>query len=145
MSTPLSPNPARIDWITLAVENLDRSCRFYQAMNFGPGHPVSEGVISFELGGGVTLAIAEVDAYSGFVGSGIDACRPGGVMLSRNTGSRESVREIIGRLEALGGQVTREMAETNWGTFSGWVLDPDGHPWEICFNPRLKETASSES
>ena len=114
-------------------------------MEFGEARRISDGVLGFSLGSGVTLAISQTSTFSGILESDIDACRPGGVLLSRNMDSSTAVREMIERLQALGGRITREMGETTWGTFSGWILDPDGHPWEICFNPRLKETTSSES
>ncbi|MCH2161011.1 MAG: VOC family protein [Phycisphaerales bacterium] len=139
---PISPNPPRIDWITLSVEDLDRASGFYEAMGFGRPKRISDGVLGFELGGGATLAISAAKTFSGLIDAGEESCRPGGVLLSRNVDSASEVRELIERLQALGGSLTREMGETPWGTFSGWVLDPDGHPWEICFNPRLIEHSS---
>ena len=60
----------------------------------------------------------------------------GGVTLAHNVRSAEEVDAVIEEARAAGAVIGRPGAETFWGGYSGVFLDPDGHPWEVAFNPR---------
>jgi predicted lactoylglutathione lyase len=141
MPPPLNELPPRVDWITLAVDDLQRSRVFYEALGFGPAEVMDDDLVLFQLEMG-TLALIGIDRLSKDVG--IQAGRPGAVLLSRNLQSEEAVHGMIERLIQGGGTETREVGTTPWGTVSGWILDPDGHPWEICFNPRIQYSSQEE-
>jgi len=64
-----------------------------------------------------------------------DGSRWGGIALAHNVGSREHVHEVIEQARTLGGEVTREPAETFYGGYAGAFRDLDGHTWEIAHNP----------
>ena len=59
----------------------------------------------------------------------------GGVALAHNVGSRDEVDRIVEEARAAGALIRREPAETFYGGNAGVFLDPDGHPWEVAFNP----------
>jgi len=61
----------------------------------------------------------------------------GGVGLSYNVGSAAEVDTLIEEARAAGASVPREPAERWWGGYSGVFLDPDGHPWEVAYNPGM--------
>ncbi|WP_406601138.1 VOC family protein [Micromonospora yasonensis] len=59
----------------------------------------------------------------------------GGVGLAQNVRSREQVDEILGRAAEAGATVTRPARDTFYGGYAGCFTDPDGHLWEIAWNP----------
>lgn len=58
-----------------------------------------------------------------------------GVTLAYNVGSPEEVDEALAQAESAGAAIPRPGAETLWGGYSGVLVDPDGHPWEVAHNP----------
>ena len=58
-----------------------------------------------------------------------------GVALAQNVRSRQEVDEIVGAAERAGGRVTRPPGETSYGGYAGYFADPDGHLWEVAYNP----------
>jgi uncharacterized glyoxalase superfamily protein PhnB len=59
----------------------------------------------------------------------------GGITLAHNVGSATEVDEVTELPRSAGGTIAREPADTFWSGYDAIVLDPDGHPWEIAFNP----------
>ena len=59
----------------------------------------------------------------------------GGVTLAHNVASPEAVDQVLSEAEAAGATITRAALGTSWGGYSGVFLDPDGHPWEVAYNP----------
>lgn len=125
----------RISLVTLGVDDLDRSTAFYRD---GLGLPLrddeSEGVAFFELAGAWLAlypreALAE-DATVSPEGSGFR-----GVTIAHNVASTEAVDAVIAEAEAAGATVVKPADETFWGGYSGYFADPDGHLWEVAWNP----------
>ena len=141
---PIPISPPRVDWITLAVGDLDRSRSFYEAMGFGVAEPMGTDLLVFHLDNGGRLALMCAQRLASEVGLKVGIGRPGSVLLSRNVGSADEVYSTLNRLIEAGGTTTRNAGATEWGTVSGWILDPDGHPWEICFNPHIHHSSQEE-
>jgi uncharacterized glyoxalase superfamily protein PhnB len=59
----------------------------------------------------------------------------GGIALAHNVRSRDEVDTVLAQATAAGGRVTRPAAETFYGGYAGVFADPDGHPWEVAWNP----------
>jgi uncharacterized glyoxalase superfamily protein PhnB len=59
----------------------------------------------------------------------------GGVTLAYNVRSPAEVDTVLAEAKTAGARIGREGAETFWGGYSGVFVDPDGHPWEVAFNP----------
>ena len=59
----------------------------------------------------------------------------GGVTLAHNVRSPAEVDEVLVQAEAAGAHIARPGGETFWGGYTGMFVDPDGHPWEVAFNP----------
>jgi catechol 2,3-dioxygenase-like lactoylglutathione lyase family enzyme len=131
----------RISMVTLAVADLARSRRFYEA---GLGWEVvsgeTEGIVCFQLGGMVLAlygraAFAE-DTGLGDTGLAEDSAPPRpSVALAYNTRSREEVDTVIARAVDVGARLQKPAADAFWGGYSGYIADPDGHLWEIAWNP----------
>ena len=62
----------------------------------------------------------------------------GGVTLAQNVATREEVDRVLASASAAGATLLRRASEKEWGGYSGYFADPDGHPWEIAFNPRFR-------
>ncbi len=125
----------RISIITLGVEDLNRSIAFYRdGLGLPTNYKDGEGIAFFQLKG-TWLALYPSAALAE------DACLPaersrfGGITLAHNVASKEEVVQIIERAVSSGATLLKPAADTFWGGFSGYFADPDGHPWEIAWNP----------
>ncbi len=138
----------RLNVVTLAVRDLDVSLAFYRDGLGLPGKiigteytdPVSgaSGALAlFELQGGLILALYP---RSDFIkDAGAPDTPPSQVEFSLGylTKSRKEVDEIIRQATAADARVAEAPRERAWGIYSGYFSDPDGHLWEIIFNPAM--------
>lgn len=126
----------RITMITLGVSDLDRAVAFYGGGLGLPRRPSSGGVAFFTTQG-TWLALypreklAE-DATVPAEGSGFS-----GIVLSHNVRAREEVASLLERAARAGARVVKPAADTFWGGHAGYFADPDGHLWEIAWNPHF--------
>jgi uncharacterized protein len=123
----------RISLITLGVADLARSRRFYeQGLGWEPLSALDE--IAFYQLPGIGLALFERKALEADAGRPIDG-RFSGFAIAINERSREDVDRTIAQAVAAGGQVTKSAETASWGGYSGYFADPDGHHWEVAWNP----------
>jgi predicted lactoylglutathione lyase len=124
----------RVSLITLGVADLGRARGFYEALGWTTGAGPEDDVVFFQAG---DMVVALWDrtklAEDSQVG---DSGGWGGVALALNFDSEHEVDTAIEEARAAGARIAREPAETFWGGYSGLFVDPDGHPWEIAYNPR---------
>jgi uncharacterized glyoxalase superfamily protein PhnB len=59
----------------------------------------------------------------------------GGIVVAQNVASEDAVDVMMARAEASGARVLKPAAKTFWGGYNGYFADPDGHVWEVAFNP----------
>jgi predicted lactoylglutathione lyase len=123
----------RISLITLGVSDLSRSLEFYQRLGWR-GQEVQETVF-FQTGGiGVILwqqdQLADDAGLPSRSGSGFR-----GVALAHNVRTKDEVDAIIAEVERAGASITRPAADTFYGGYAAYFTDPDGHAWEIAYNP----------
>jgi catechol 2,3-dioxygenase-like lactoylglutathione lyase family enzyme len=126
----------RISLITLGVADMPRARRFYEALGWQASGASNEHVTFFQLSGlGLSLygraALAE-DAHLPAEGSGF-----GGVALGYNVRERADVARTLDEARAAGGTVLKQAQDVFWGGHSGYFADPDGHPWEVAWNPHF--------
>lgn len=126
----------RISCVTLGVRDVSRARAFYLALGWEPA-PQSKGdLVYFRLG---TLAMA-LYPESGLVAdaqlSGGTTAGFRGVVLSHNTRSLEEVAAVLAAAEGAGGRIVKAAQPTSWGGHGGYFVDPDGHLWEVAFNPK---------
>lgn len=124
----------RISLVTLGVLDLKRSISFYEKLGWRRSMAELEGVAFFQTGGSVfglypRDKLAE-DAQIPPDGSGF-----GGFALAQNVRSKEEVDRVLAEAVAAGGKLLKPAQEVFWGGYSGYFADPDGHPWEIAWNP----------
>jgi len=125
----------RLSLMTLGVQNLQRSLQFYcDGLGWKPSSASQEEIAFFQLGGVVLglyprTKLAE-DATVEPEGAGFS-----GITLSYNTKSREEVDAVLQLIEQLGERVVKPAQDVFWGGYSGYFADPDGHLWEVAWNP----------
>ncbi|MEJ5989939.1 VOC family protein [Ramlibacter sp. PS3R-8] len=133
----------RITLITLAVEDLERGVRFYRDALGWPtdgivGREFEHGAVAFfDLDQGLRLALwlrASLAHDSGLPaapGSATQFC------LAHNVRSREEVDAVMAQVRSAGATVTKEPHDTFYGGYAGYFQDPDGHLWEVAWNPQM--------
>jgi len=125
---------ARISVITLGVENVPRARAFYQALGWPLSGAPEDGFAVF-ANAGSRLALYALDGIAEEAGQ---AAAPPGSMrmtLAVNLESRELVDEALAAAVRAGGTLLRPAQDRFWGGYSGYFADPDGHAWEVAFNP----------
>jgi hypothetical protein len=123
----------RLSLVTLGVGDLARARRFYEAMGWTTDSAREDDVVFFQAGG---LILGLWDRVRLAEDSGVDdSAEWGGMTLAHNVRSAADVDRVVEEARSAGATVVREPAETFWGGYSGAFLDPDGHPWEVAFNP----------
>jgi len=122
----------RISLITLGVGDLARARAFYEQLGWS-GQEV-EGTVFFQAGGlaVVLWARAKLAADASIEDAGATF---GGIALAQNVRSEVEVDEVMDAAVAAGATVTSPPAATFYGGYAGYFTDPDGHAWEIAYNP----------
>lgn len=131
----------RISVLTLGVANLERSLAFYRD---GLGLP-TEGIIGrefehgavafFELSGGFKLAIWAQDDIAHDTGLPKSPPSPTAFTIGHNVAHREEVDEAMDQAAGAGAQIVKSAEDTFYGGYAGYFRDPDGHLWEVVWNP----------
>jgi len=132
-----------ISLITLGVADLDRSLRFYRD---GLGLP-TEGIVGeefadgavvfFELAGNLRLALFPRTSLlrdAGLAPEGGNSS--GSFSLAHNVASPAAVDVVMREAAQAGAMVVKPAGETFWGGYAGCFQDPDGHLWEVAWNPQ---------
>jgi len=139
---------SRIHVITLGVRDLERSLAFYRALGLeSPGVIGTEfaaddtapggAAAMFELEGGVILSLYGRDDLAKDANALFDAPGRGEFSIGHLVGSKEEVDALLAAAQAAGATLTDEPHERPWGIYSGYFRDPDGHLWEVIWNPRF--------
>jgi predicted lactoylglutathione lyase len=136
--------------ITLAVDDLERSLSFYRALGLE-----SEGVVATEFPGDEEMAAGAIALFQ--LEGGLMLCvfprselakdakvlppspAPGQFSIGHAVGSRTEVDALIQAAEDAGATVTVRAYDRPFGVYSGYFQDPDGHLWEILWNPALDD------
>lgn len=118
--------------ITLGVADHAAARAFYERLGWRVALEVEETV--FFQTGGLVVSLWSRDKLA--QDSGVtDGGGWGGVALAHNVRSEAEVDGVIEEARAAGATITREPARTSWGGYTGVFTDPDGHPWEVAYNP----------
>ena len=133
----------RITVLTIGVDDLELSLRFYRD---GLGLP-TEGIIGkefeygavafFKLQGGLTLALWPRKSLSHDSGLPVGAASSTELSIGHNVRSRAEVDAVMKQAKAAGAVIVKAARDTFWGGYAGYFKDPDGHLWEVAWNPQL--------
>lgn len=125
----------RISLITLGVQDLERSLRFYRD---GLGLPTTWnaelGVIFFQTAG-TRLALYPYKALANDISDQFEVPRAkfSGITLAHNVREKDDVDRILQQAEAAGAKIEKAAQDTFWGGYAGYFSDPDGYLWEVAY------------
>jgi catechol 2,3-dioxygenase-like lactoylglutathione lyase family enzyme len=124
----------RINLITLGVADVPAARRFYERLGWVASARSTADVAFFQAGGSVLAlwgrANLAADAAVPEAGEGFR-----GIALAWNGRSKAEVDDVLARAVAAGARLSRPARDTDWGGYSGYFADPDGHLWEVAWNP----------
>jgi catechol 2,3-dioxygenase-like lactoylglutathione lyase family enzyme len=131
--------------LTLAVEDLERSLAFYRD---GLGLP-TKGIIGtefedgavafFNLDNGMILATYPAKSLARDAKVQLTTERLGAVSIGHAVNSKAEVDAVMAQAERAGAVITDRAHDRVWGGYTGYFHDPDGHLWEIIWNPAWVE------
>lgn len=124
----------RLTLVTLGVADIARARAFYVALGFKASSAGNDNVAFFDAGG-VVLGLYGRAALAGDASMADSVPGFSGVALAHNVRSREEVALVIAEAVAAGGRLVKAAEDVSWGGHSGYFADPDGHLWEVAWNP----------
>ncbi len=125
----------RLSALTLGVEDLARARQFYEAGLGLTAHESSNGTIVFFQMNGFVLGLFGADALAEEAAQGKRSSGFGGIALAYNAKSKEDVDALLNTAVKAGATLVKPAEDAFWGGYSGYFADPDGHRWEIAWNP----------
>ena len=124
----------KISIVGLSVSDLERALAFYRDGLGFPTHNYADGddYIMFRLEGSWLSLMARERALEDLP---VDGLHVSTVSLSHNVPSETAVREVFGLGVAAGGAALKAPQPAPWGGYEAAFADPDGHVWDIAYNP----------
>ncbi|WP_306391776.1 VOC family protein [Telluria beijingensis] len=136
----------RISVLTLAVADLERSLAFYRD---GLGLP-TDGIVGrefqhgavafFDLAAGMRLALWAQADLAHDTGLPRTPLAPTAFTLGHNVGGRDEVDAVMRQAQEAGARILKPAGDTFYGGYAGYFQDPDGHVWEVVWNPTMLPT-----
>jgi uncharacterized protein len=133
----------RISLLTLGVDDLERAVAFYRD---GLGW-TTEGIVGtqfehgavafFDLQSDLKLALWEQKNIAHDTGLPLTPRSPTSFALAQNLRSKVEVDAVMTQAHAAGATIVKAAQDTFYGGYAGYFQDPDGHLWEIAYNPAM--------
>ena len=126
--------PQRLSMVTLGVADVAHSTAFYESLGWRRSSASQDTITFFTMQGSVLglygwAALAD-DAQVAADGTGFR-----GVTCALNCDGPDEVDAVFAEWLAAGAELVKQPETVEWGGYSGYVADPDGHLWEIAHNP----------
>ena len=126
----------RLSLVSLGVADVAAATAFYERLGWQRSVANSNENITFFQLGGIILGLYGGQALADDIGIEYsDRLGFNNITLAFNTRSREEVEAVLQEAEAAGGEIIKPAEEAFWGGYSGYFSDPDGHHWEVAWNP----------
>ena len=131
----------RISVLTLGVADLEQSLAFYRDGLGLPtkgivGREFEHGAVAFfELSGGMKLAIWAQDDLVHDTGLAKTPISPTSFTVGHNVARREEVDAVMAQARRAGAEIVKAPQDTFYGGYAGYFRDPNGHLWEVVWNP----------
>ncbi len=135
---------ARLTLITLGVRDVDVSAAFYGRLGWSRSSAGGAGVAFFQLGPIVLGLFGARDLRQDAHLPDTAVSGPGAMSLAQNVGSPAAVDAALSDAVAAGATLMTPGQQVFWGGYSGYFADPDGHLWEIAYNPLFPLDASGQ-
>jgi len=130
--------PSGISIVTLGVDNLERSVRFYtDGLGLKLSSHSTRDIAFFELPGSWLALYSKAELADDI---GVSVGQPGGFpgfTLAHNVQDKESVDRVMTMAAEAGAEIVKPAQDAFWGGYSGYFRDPDGFYWEVAWNPQL--------
>ena len=123
-----------VSLITLGVADVAAASEFYERFGLRRSSASQESVSFFQLGAtvlglfGREALTQDGNAASVWTGNG-------GVSLAQNLRSEAEVDQLMSHAANIGATILKTPQRAFWGGYHGYFADPDGHVWEIAYNP----------
>ena len=136
----------RITVITIGVDNLERSLAFYRdGLSFPTegiiGKEFEHGAVAFfDMQPGLKLAIWPRSSISHDAGIPPDPAVSTECTLGHNVTSSKEVDVVMDQAQKAGAVIVKQAQNTFWGGYAGYFKNPDGHLWEVVWNPQWENT-----
>ena len=125
----------RINLITLGVKDMSTAVDFYRKLGFEASLVGSEEaleIVFFRMKGS-KLSLYPLEKLAEETGQPVPDGGFNGLTLAYNAKSESEVDQVLKTAGRIGGTVVKEAAPTDWGGYSGYFTDPDGHYWEVAY------------
>ena len=123
----------RVSLITLGTRDMAAQAAFYENLGWARVNS-PDGVIAFDLIG-QTLGLYPLEALAKDIGVPVSELGYGASTLGYNVREKHDVSDLLDRCAAAGGRILKPAHDVFWGGHSGYFADPEGHIWEVSWNP----------
>jgi catechol 2,3-dioxygenase-like lactoylglutathione lyase family enzyme len=133
---------ARITLLTLGVDDLERAVRFYRdglgwKTDGIVGAQFEHGAVAFfDLAGGLRLALWPRKSLAHDAGLPMGAKSATEFSVAHNVNSKAEVDAALAAAAHAGAEIVKRAEDTFYGGYAGYFKDPDGHLWEVAWNPQ---------
>jgi catechol 2,3-dioxygenase-like lactoylglutathione lyase family enzyme len=126
----------RVSLITLGCRDPQAQAKFYEALGWARV-PNDEGIVVFDLIG-QALGLYPIEMLARDMGLNPDELGYGAATYAYNVADKSQVDEITQRARAAGAKILKEPHDVFWGGHISYFSDPEGHIWEVAYNPFSK-------
>ena len=133
----------RITVVTIGVDDLEKSLRFYRdGLGFSTegiiGNEIPYGAVVFiDLQAGLKLALWKRDDIAWDAGIPKGGKSATELTIAHNVNSKQEVDAVMSQARSAGAAIVKEAHDTFYGGYAGYFQDPDGHLWEVAWNPAM--------
>jgi len=133
---------ARITLLTLGVDDLERAVRFYRdglgwKTDGIVGKEFEHGAVAFfDLQAGLRLALWPRASLAHDVGLPVDRRSATELSIGHKVSSKAEVDAVMAQAKKAGAVIVKPAIDTFWGGYAGYFQDPEGHLWEVAWNPQ---------
>jgi predicted lactoylglutathione lyase len=134
----MSEPSAHLSLVTLGVSDLKRSIEFYETLGFQRKATKFDGIGFFQAGA-CAIAVWPSDQLAEDANAALEGMPQAfrGFTLAWNCHTRSDVDAVLKKVQRMGGLIRKRAQEVFWGGYSGYFADPDGHLWEVAYNPHF--------
>lgn len=126
---------AQISLVTLGVDDLAAATAFYEAIGFKKSQSQTTPTVTFFKAGGVIFGLYGREALSEDANASMGTQGKGAVAFAQNMQTEQQVDDYLKKAEQAGATIIKPAQKVFWGGYSGYFADPEGHIWEVAYNP----------